>query len=557
MRGLRWRHYALAAFVSILLAFYAYGPALRGEFLFDDSYLPFLVPGIAEAPLSAWLGVRPVLMISYWLNYQSSGLNPYPYHVVNVFLHALSTVLVWVIVRRYLVWVNKDSSLNGLLAIFASLLFLLHPVQTESVAYVASRSEAMSVFFFLAALALYVTRPTDTIGWTRAIPVIMLFGIACTIKEHTVVLPALLVLTDYYFTTPFKIEGARRNWRLYVPLAVIGALGLAAVVKVLQSATTAGFRVKEFTWYQYFFTQFRSIWLYLRLYVFPVEQNGDYDMQVSRTILDSGAIFGLIGLLALAGLAWRYRREYPLASFGFFGFLLLLAPTSSVVPIRDLAAERRLYLPFICLLLITVDFLRRWPYSRTAFIGLTAAVSLAAGVATYQRSKVWSSALAFWQDTVKKSPHNGRAWFQLAYAQWHAGECQQAVDNYGRVAKLQPANNELLIDWAFALECAGKTEEAIAKMRQAVPSAHTMATIGMFHAKKGRAQEALAALAEAEKLDPRFDMTYVYRGNVLLSQGHMPAAISEYNRALAINPRNDTAKQALAIAQQGNRTRTQ
>ena len=129
---------------------------------------------------------------------------------------------------------------------------------------------------------------------------------------------------------------------------------------------TAGFRVKEFTWYQYLFTQFRSIWLYLRLYVFPFGQNGDYDVQVSRTIIDQGALFGLIGLLALGWpcvestvVSIRWPRS------DIFGFLILLAPTSSVVPIRDVAVERRLYLPFICLLFITVDFLRRWKTSRS------------------------------------------------------------------------------------------------------------------------------------------------------------------------------------------------
>jgi protein O-mannosyl-transferase len=551
--GIQWWHYAVAVLISAIVAFYAYAPALRGEFLFDDSYLPFLNPEVADAPLRAWLGVRPFLMISYWLNYQSSGLEPYAYHVVNVVLHALNAVLAWVIVRRYLTWADSKNPFNGLLAVFAGLLFLLHPVQTESVAYVASRSETMSVFFLLAALAVFACRSTKNVGWTRALPVIVLFGIACTVKEHTVVLPAVLALTDYYFTTPFRMEGIRKNWRLYIPIAIIGAAGVLAVVKVLQSALTAGFRVKEFTWYQYLFTQFRSIWLYLRLYVFPVEQNGDYDMAVSRTIFDNGAILGLTGLLALAVLAWRYRRQYPLASFGFFGFLLLLAPTSSVVPIRDVAAERRLYLPFICLLLITVGFLRRWPYSRTALAGLTAAVSLAAGVATYQRSEVWSSALAFWQDNAKKSPHNSRAWFQLAYAQWQAGQCNESVSTYNKVSQLQPINDELRIDWAFALECAGKLDDAVAKLRQATPTAHTLATIGMMYGKRAKAQEALDALAAAEKLDPAFDMTYAYRGNVLMSLGNAAGAIAEYNRALALNPRNTSARQALAVAQQSTR----
>src|SRR3954447_4508380 len=88
-----WWHWAAGGFLLLLVAFEVYGPALKGEFLFDDSYLPFLT-NIADAPLKHWLGVRPFLMISYWLNYQSSGLNPYPYHVVNVLLHALNSLLV-------------------------------------------------------------------------------------------------------------------------------------------------------------------------------------------------------------------------------------------------------------------------------------------------------------------------------------------------------------------------------------------------------------------------------------------------------------------------------
>ena len=546
--GIQWWHYALAVLISAMVAFYAYAPALRGEFLFDDSYLPFLVPGVADAPLRAWLGVRPLLMFSYWLNYQSSGLNPYPYHVVSVVLHALNAVLVWAIVRRYLEWVNDKGAYNTLLAVFAGVLFLLHPVQTESVAYVASRSETMSVFFVLAALAVFVSRKGD-IGWGRSIAVLALFAAACVTKEHAVAVAPLLLLSDYYFAVPFRFEGIRRNWRLYT-LLIMAALGaVALVLMMLRGAQSAGFRVKEFTWYQYLFTQFRSIWLYVRLYVLPAGQNADYDMPVSRTIFEHGAIFGLLGLLVAAALAWKYRRQVPLASFGLFGFLLLLAPTSSVVPIRDVAAERRLYLPFICLLLITVDFLHRWRYSKVALAGFVSVVSLAAGVATYQRNYVWSNALAFWQDAAQKSPHNGRAWFQLAYAQWQAGQCQQAAETYNRVARLRPVTDDLLIDWAFALECAGKVDEAIANLRTATPSAHTFATMGMMYGKRGMAPQALDALAAAERLDPRFDMTYVYRGNVLMGMGNSAGAVAEYNRALTVNPRNATAQQALAIAQ--------
>lgn len=545
-------HYAFGLALILFIAFEVYGPALRGEFLFDDSYLPFLMPAIADAPLSSWLGNRPVLMITYWLNYQTAALNPYPYHVVNVLLHVMNALLAGLIVRRLLGWAGQTGWSRETLSVFAGGLFLLHPAQTEAVAYVASRSDTLSVFFFLCAFAVFVYRQTAEITSGRAFAVLALFGLACLSKEHAAVLPALLLMTDYWFITPFRFAGIRRNAKLYVPIAILGAAGVAFVFSILKRADSAGFQIKDFTWYEYLFTQFRVIWQYLRLYVAPYGLNGDYDFRVSRSLMDAGAVFGMIGLLVLAGLAWRYRREFPLASFGYFGFLVLLAPTSSIVPIRDVIVERRMYLPFVCLLLITVEFLRRWKVSRGVLIGILAAVCAVAGLASYQRNEVWSSALGFWTDTAAKSPGNARARFQLAYAQWQNGKCAEAVANYEKVATMQKPDDRLLIDWAHALDCAEKPDEAAAKVRQAMqtqPSALGYSTIGMIYGKRGRVDEALEALSAAEKADPSFDMTYVYRGNIFASRGQMPMAISEYQRALAINPNNATAQQGLAMAQ--------
>lgn len=550
--GMPWWSYLVGLLAALFVAFEIYSPAISGQFIFDDHYLPFLVPEVADSPLRSWMGVRPLLMITYWLNYQNSGLEPYGYHLVNILLHVCNAVLAWVIVRRYLQIAGEQSWMREALAIFAGAVFLTHPVQTESVAYVVGRSEGLSILLCLSALAVYLYRKTEEITWGRALIVIALFGAACTVKEHTVVLPVLLVLTDFYFTTPFRLTGAVRNWRLYGPIVVVGALGVMAVIRVLRVAESAGFRVKEFTWYQYLFSQFRAIWLYLRLYVFPVNQNGDYDWTASKTLFDQGAVFGLIGILALLALAWKYRHTYPLASYGFIGFLILLAPTSSVVPIRDIAAERRLYLPFICLLLITVDLLRRWKVSKGALVGMMAAVVAVCSVLTYQRNQVWAGPTPFWADVTEKSPHNARAWFQLAYAKWQDGQCQEASNLYDKVSKMQEQDDRLLVDWALALECSGKPDEAVAKLHQAAaktPTAHIYASIGMIHGKNGKDEASLSALAQAEKIDPRYEMIYVYRGNIYLGRGDVQGAIAEYNRALSINGGNQPAREALARAQ--------
>jgi tetratricopeptide (TPR) repeat protein len=547
-----WWIYALTFLFATFIAFEVYGPALHGEFLFDDSYLPFLMPDVQTAPLRAWLGVRPLLMLTYWVNYQSSGLDPYPYHVANIVLHILNSVLAWAIVRRLLTVAGEGSVRREILAVFAGGLFLLHPVQTESVAYVTSRSEALSVLFFLAAYAVFLYRKDPVIAVPRTILVLLLFGLACTVKEHTTVLPALLLLTDFFFTTPLRFEGIRRNMKLYAPIFVGGALGLVAVWRVLSTAHSAGFKIQEFTWYQYLFTQFRVIWTYVRLFVLPVGQNGDYVYPVSHNLIEHGAIAGLAALLAVSFLAWKYRREFPLAAFGWFGFLLLLAPTSSVVPIRDVIVERRLYLPFICLLLITVGFLRRWKTSPPTLAATLLLVLAVSALATHDRARVWSNALVFWGDTVEKSPQNSRARFQLAYAQWQGGMCQEAVSNYEKVARLEKPDDRLLVDWALALECLNRPDQAVAKLREAyalAPSALIQAQIGMVYGKHGRGQEALQALEEAEKVDPRFDMTFVYRGNVYLAGGDFETAARWYRHALSINPNNDAARQGLANAQ--------
>ena len=542
-----------AVFLCFLyVAFEVYAPALNGEFLFDDEYLPFSKPELQTAPLRLWLGVRPFLMISYWLNYKVSGFEPFWFHVVNVFLHALNTLLVWLVVRRILGRVGESGKHREFLAGFAAGLFLLHPIQTESVAYVASRSETLSIFFFLAAFTVFLYRSDQTISLIRTVVVLVLFGLACSVKEHTIVLPGMLLLADYFFTTPHRLDGIKQNLKLYASTVVGGVLAVLALWRVLSTADSAGFKIQDFTWYQYFFTQCRVIWTYLRLYLLPIGQNGDYDYPVSHTIFEHGAIVALLGLLVVTALACIYRKRFPLAAFGWLAFLLLLAPTSSVVPIRDVIVERRMYLPFIGLLLITLEFLRRWRVSPVPLGTVMALLLTISAVASYQRNQVWSSALAFWTDTTQKSPKKARAQFQLAFAQWRRGDCKSAVANYEKVAALQTPDYRLLVDWALALDCFGKPDQAVAMLRQAAeiaPSAQIHAHIGWVYGKRNRHDEALAALIEAEKMNPAFETTFVYRGNIFAALGDLSTAATWYRHALALNPGNEVAQNSLAITE--------
>src|SRR6266436_2148100 len=140
-----WWQY-LGGLAALLLVFAVYGPALNGAFVLDDRALPFMNPNFAGRPLAAWIaGVRPVLAFSFWINYRLAETDPNWYHITNVLLHFLTSCLIALIAARLLEWAGVAGRRRALLAAFAGALFLLHPAQTESVAYVASRSEALSV----------------------------------------------------------------------------------------------------------------------------------------------------------------------------------------------------------------------------------------------------------------------------------------------------------------------------------------------------------------------------------------------------------------------------
>jgi tetratricopeptide (TPR) repeat protein len=319
------------------------------------------------------------------------------------------------------------------------------------------------------------------------------------------------------------------------------------VYRVLTHTATAGFSIGEFTPLTYFYTQCRVVWTYVRLFFLPFGQNLDPDVATSHTILEHGAIFGLLAIVAVIAAAWVFRKRWPLASFGAILFVILLAPTSSFVPILDPAAERRLYLPFLGLVMIVLEVLRHLKVQQIVWIG--AAVCLLFSILSYQRNELWGDPIALWADTAAKSPHKQRPHFQLAYAYYEAGNCAQSASSYEAASKLGIPRFDLLMDWAVSADCAGDEHKALEVLRQAVlyeNGAHVHATLGMVYAKLGQNQEALKELAIAERADPGFEMTYVYRGGINELAGDRVAAAREYRHALAINPRNSAASEALA-----------
>ncbi len=549
----QWHYFALGALAAAIVVLWAYSPSMSGPFLFDDNFLPFAVANISSQPLSAFLhGQRPLLMASYWLSARlASGSAPddtWWYHFLNVVIHCVTTGLVFFIVKRLLVWANIGESRRGLLAGFAAALFLLHPAQTEAVSYVAGRSDGLSVMLAFSAFTVFLYRRESAASWQTAAAVLLLFGAALMTKEDTIALPALLLLTDFWWSKGSRWEGIRRNWRIYVPMVVASLLGVRLFWGLITHATTAGFALRDFTWYQYFFTQWRAIFVYLGMFLWPANLTLDWDFPISHTVLEHGAIVWLAILLALIAAAWTLRRRFPLATYGFLVFLILLAPTSSILPIRDPVAERRIYFGMLGLLLIAVDLLARVKIDRQMLAVGGLAVVLLAGYVTHARAEVWSEELSIWQDTARKSPAAWRPHFQLGFAYLKAQRYNEALAEFGKTAELHPSDADLLLDWGLVYDDLNQPQQALEKLQQSAalkPTAQVYSQIGEVYGKLEKWPESLDALATAERLNPSFPDTYVYRGVVHTRTNQYVYAVQDFRRALELEPDNTRAQQFL------------
>ncbi len=548
-----WWGWCIALSAVVYALFQIYDPAMHAEFLFDDLFLPYSKSNAKYTPLSFWLGVRPVLGVSYWLDYHWWTVNTFPYHAMNLLLHFGAGCASFFVFRKLLELGSTPEPMRTILSAFGTALFWFHPIQTEVAAYTASRSESLSVGLLLCAFCAFLYRPNLAIDWHRSIAVISLFLLALGSKEHAVTFPALLLLTDYFWNPGFSVAGIKANWRLYIPIGTIAAAGALLLSIYLVSDPMIGFHLEGLNPAAYFFTECRVVWKYIQLFLFPVTQTVDYDFPISHSPLEHGSLFALAALLLFAAAAFLYRRQYPFAAYGYFAFLLLLSPTSSIVPINDPIVERRLYLPFFALVLILFEPLRRVRARPLALASSLAAVCCVAAYATSQRAKVWSDTFALFQDATEKAPNKARVRIGYANALYHRGRCSDALREYDKAIEFKPADYILDYNIGAAYYCIHQPDEALRMLSRSidlVPKANAYTLKGLIYNEKGDFTQAFAHLTAALMLDNYYSPAFAYRGVANAALGKIPEADYDFRRCLELDRNNKIARQGLAVLNQ-------
>ncbi len=556
----------------IMLGLAIYSSTLPGAFVLDDFDLNEAGSAVRRGenvsnPVAQIYNLiatrRPLLIASYILNLKISGYNAFGFHITNILLHIINALLIW----GFLSTLRRDGHLDHLIpeslrAVWVCaipLLFLASPLQTESVAYISSRSEALSTMFIIGSLWAFVSRMRERRPWLNAFLVAFLFGCAVLSKQDKVALVAVLPLADYLILSKLEWRAVARNWRVYGLFSLGAVGGYFLVIQPLLYAPTAGFNLP---WAEYVFTQFRMYFLYFRLIAFPFGLNADYDIQPSATLLDHFSWLALLGLLAIAAAVIYYHRRFPLICFGVAFFFLLLAPTSSFFPIADFAAERRLYLPLLGILIAACTAMARFvrPHPGTAWAAV-AVLTAVYSVGTYQRAAIWADPIALWQDTVTKSPHKERPWSWLGKVYNDTGLHAQAVQAWQQGEKyVKPDSSEqahLFNNLGLGYANLGDRARAIEYYEKAVAIrpmvAQFWANLAVAQLRVGREEEGWKSFERAvETSIRRRDLqpgVFRLRGQEYYQRGRYAEAKQDFERVLTLTPEDAVARRNLRAAE--------
>lgn len=538
----------IAAALLIAAALAAWANSFRGPFIFDD--LPAIVENatIRTLALSSALAPphtgqpangRPLVNLSFALNWAAGAADVRGYHVLNLAIHALAALALFGVVRRTLrsrPLAAKFAADATPLAVALAALWMLHPLQTESVTYIAQRAESLAGLCLL--LTLYASirgaeSPTPT-RWHTVAVVTCLLGMAT--KEVMYAAPLLVLLHDRTFLSGTFRQALRRRPCFYAALAATWLLLGWLVKQAGTRGATAGFGLGITPWH-YLLTQCGALIHYVRLAFWPDPLVLDYGTATTKSLADVWPQAGL--LLALFGATLVALVRCP--PWGFLGawFFLLLAPTSSVLPLAtQTIAEHRMYLPLAAIIAGIVVAV--WHVLGRRSVIVFIAIAIAFGTLTARRNTDYRSALSIWRDNIAKRPDSPRPYGELASALSNAGRVPEALAAYETAVRLLPNYPKVHHNYGVALAAAGRLDEAAAQFRLALAQLPTLADahyeLGNVRHEQGRNAEALACYQAAIRLLPNFALAHNNAANILTIFDRTDEALAHYAAAARADP---------------------
>ena len=518
---------------------------------------------------------RPLPMLSFALNWYENGANPQGYHLVNITLHFITALLLYLTITTLL---QKAPRLNPeysrqaqTIAFLAAVCWAVNPVQTQAVTYIVQRMATMAAMFYLLAFYLYIQGRIRPSHWRRYVwwvgsAIVWAAGMAS--KENAALLPLAVVLTEATFFMDWERQVNRR--RLLIA-SIIGFLCIAASAVVLSHGQLdwilKGYASRPFSLTERLLTQPRVIWFYLSLLIYPIPSrlSIEHDFTLSTGLLHPWttlpAIIGIIGLL-IVGFLWMRRK--PLLSFALLFFLVNHVVESTILPL-EMVFEHRNYLPSMFLFVPIaagavklMDIYRRERRSMFYIVaGFGICLIIGWGTGAYIRNQVWATEGSLWRDALAKAPQAQRPLHNIAWAHFERiGDLNTAYALYRRELQMQRQykshgamayNNMANINYLRGqpLKAARQWEKA---SRLAPRNAAFVYRRGLAYLKARRYEKAIEMADQLLDKGTKRDAALLLKGQALLRQQKPEAALYNFRRAFKIKQNSANVATEVGIA---------
>jgi tetratricopeptide (TPR) repeat protein len=573
----RWV-YTLTPWLIALVTFAAFLPTLHNQFVNWDDYANFLdnphYRGLGWSHLRwMWTAFHlghyiPLTWMTFGLDYLLWGLKPLGYHLTSLLLHTANAVVFYFLTRRLLGLAVFDALERGQTALAlaagsAALLFALHPLRVESVAWVTERRDVLSGLFYLLAILVYLRaceRGEYGRGWYWG--AVGLCACALLSKSMAVSLPVVLLILDVY---PLRRLGGVWGWwseharRVYIekiPFVLLAAAASATAFLALSSFFVMT-PLDQLSVLDRLAVSAYGLSFYLWKMIAPWNLSPIYELLRQVNPWAAPFILSYWVVVTITSLALALRRRWPglLAAWLTYGVILL--PVLGIFQNGyQIAADRYTYLAGLgWAILAGAGLLSRWHAPRFLFPALCVLVGF--GVLTWNQARVWHDSARLWTHALTIDPNSSVAQYNLGAALAQQGKLAEAIEHYRQALRIQPNDASPHYNWGAALAQQGKLAEAIEHYRQALriqpDNAAAHIGWGLALAQQGEPADAVEHYRHALRIQPHNALAHVGWGNALAQQGELPDAVQHYQKALEIRPdyAEAHANWGAALAQQG------
>lgn len=543
----KYRTVAIVIFLA-LFTFLAYFNSIHAPFMIDDRHMIrdnallrtprniplFFIGYVTDVPIVTG-ACRPLLMMTFVLNYSLGKIDPAGYHIVNIFLHFLNGAVLFFLLRL----LSKDTS--PVVPLLVTLLFLAHPINTEAVTYISSRSDLMATLFIAVAFLLFLKK--------RYVLTALLYIPALFSKETGLCLPLLI---GGYFVL-YQVKDTRKLFKnrkeIYLLAGLLSITCIYFVYRWAYFGKGAVEAVRPFISNVYI--QAWASLFYIKLFLFPRSLNIFHSFPDLHSLFQIKTLLSVSGIAVLVFLVFALRKKNYLISFGLFWYAIGLLP-KFIARLNVPLAEHHLYLPSIGLYMVCAAVLALAGVRRRKFViygGI--GVILVFSFLTWGRNQQWSNPDILWEKAVESDPGHPANWSGLGLVYRDKGNLEKAIESFEKAIEIDDKYLEAYNNLGLSYSDIGKHKDAIIAYEKALSfdprNAQAYNNLGNEYGAIGDYERAIALYKSAIELSPNYAKAYNNLGVVYFETGRAEQALPYFKKAVMFDPHDPRANYNLGV----------